>query len=614
MDDDNTAAIMDDDNSAAIIDDSECTEEELLCLLCLQERCNAKLLTCEHVYCKLCLDSILEFQPDGSATITCPVGCEERTGITADQTTNDLEAFDDDEDDEDDLLEEMSVDSDDTKKELMFCNGNPKCKKSITDSCPVCCMKLCGKCKVDHKHEELRIHEDIEFVPVKYKRDTEELVPWCGEHAAYCTYICHEGFICVYCKARDHSSHHYEDIEALSLDTEEWVAKQEVKVADLQEKITLSKTKTNNEMSVIRQLFVQEIKRRKYIAIQEYLKKIGEEEEALLKELDLTMADHMTSYPLCKPTDYIENIPKYEMFTNRNYIEHCVENITSDTVAVPNISFNFSVESMNKAQPLGILDSKVDVVDLTDGGLVTVSSIIEEGKLPRKSLEALTEDLKSIREEFEKLNEESSKDRAIKVDSNSKNYSMEEKKRFHKILRNFETRPNDEAKMCYLCDLIANDDMDGYKFMWRTLPKHLLALEHNAYNMLHYAATFNKPEYAKIIIEAGVDIDKHSNGVTALLMATAFGNLATVKMLVECDADILIEDVDVNAVDVAKMVYNPDIVEYLTHHLKKCKMNDNGMLSEKNLDKTIRALAIVREQTVDFDDSDDDLFYHSSSE
>jgi len=596
-----------------IMDETECSEEELLCLLCLQERCNAKSLNCDHVYCKLCLDSILEFRADGSASITCPVGCEQRTEITANQTTNDLEAFDEVEDDEDEFLEEMSVQSDDVKKEMMFCNANPKCKRSITDSCPICCMKLCEKCKQDHKHEELRIYNDIEFIPVKYKRDTEELVPWCGEHAAYCTYICHEGFICAYCKVRSHSNHHYEEIETLSRETEEWVKKQEIKIPNLKEAITHSKTKTNNEMTLIRQNFVQEIKRRKYIAIQEYLKKINEEEEMLLKELDLTMAEHINSYPLFKPTDYLENIPKYEMFTNKHYIQDCVENITSDTVVVPSMTFNFTIESMNKAQPLGILDSKVDVVALTDG-LVTVSSHIEEGKLPRKSLETLTENLKFIREEFEKLNEESLKDRATKIDSKSKNYSMEEKKRFHKILRNFETRPNDEAKMCYLCDLIANDDMDGYKFMWRTLPKHLLALEHNSYNMLHYAATFDKPEYAKIVLEAGANIDKHSNGVTALLMATAFGNLNTVKMLVECDADILIDDVDVNAVDVAKMVYNPDIVDYLTNHLKKCKMNDNGMLSEKNLDKTIRALAIVREQTVQFDDSDDDLFYHSSSE
>ena len=62
----------------------------LECSLCLSTFRNPKQLSCHHVYCKTCLDKLLEFNGDGSAYITCPVRCEEKTFISEVHTTNDL--------------------------------------------------------------------------------------------------------------------------------------------------------------------------------------------------------------------------------------------------------------------------------------------------------------------------------------------------------------------------------------------------------------------------------------------------------------------------------------------------------------------------------------------
>ena len=67
-------------------------EKRLECELCLERLDNPKMLDCSHSFCKSCLDTILEFQKDGSARIECPFRCKKKTVLKNHETTNDLQA------------------------------------------------------------------------------------------------------------------------------------------------------------------------------------------------------------------------------------------------------------------------------------------------------------------------------------------------------------------------------------------------------------------------------------------------------------------------------------------------------------------------------------------
>ena len=64
--------------------------EVLQCAICLQLLSNPRSLQCNHTYCKVCLDGLLQFNDEGSAKIACPLRCADETTISEDKTTNDL--------------------------------------------------------------------------------------------------------------------------------------------------------------------------------------------------------------------------------------------------------------------------------------------------------------------------------------------------------------------------------------------------------------------------------------------------------------------------------------------------------------------------------------------
>ena len=62
----------------------------LECSICLEKFETPKTLVCSHDFCKTCVEKILEFQPDGSAWITCPMRCRDKTFISKDQVVDSL--------------------------------------------------------------------------------------------------------------------------------------------------------------------------------------------------------------------------------------------------------------------------------------------------------------------------------------------------------------------------------------------------------------------------------------------------------------------------------------------------------------------------------------------
>ena len=62
----------------------------LTCSICLDNFDNPKRLTCSHLFCKCCLEDLVEFSPDGTAIIECPMRCKVQTFLDDNETLDDL--------------------------------------------------------------------------------------------------------------------------------------------------------------------------------------------------------------------------------------------------------------------------------------------------------------------------------------------------------------------------------------------------------------------------------------------------------------------------------------------------------------------------------------------
>ena len=60
--------------------------EKMKCKLCQEILFNPKTLSCQHAFCSACLDDILKFENDGSATLQCPDKCEDIIKIDSTST------------------------------------------------------------------------------------------------------------------------------------------------------------------------------------------------------------------------------------------------------------------------------------------------------------------------------------------------------------------------------------------------------------------------------------------------------------------------------------------------------------------------------------------------
>lgn len=87
----------------------------------------------------------------------------------------------------------------------------------------------------------------------------------------------------------------------------------------------------------------------------------------------------------------------------------------------------------------------------------------------------------------------------------------------------------------------------------------------NAHYFMFKAIKDRNHEIVKFFIDGGIDINYQSNeGYTALILASYYGDIVIVKMLVEAGADLYIEDLDYNtAFDIAGTETHYEIQQYL---------------------------------------------------
>lgn len=90
---------------------------------------------------------------------------------------------------------------------------------------------------------------------------------------------------------------------------------------------------------------------------------------------------------------------------------------------------------------------------------------------------------------------------------------------------------------------------------------------------LHYAASAGRPEIISLLIENYAYIDAESpNCTTPLMMAAKYGSTASVRLLLDQDADPgLSNQQGLTALDFAKQGDKPDAVEAITSRMKKAQ-------------------------------------------
>jgi len=94
----------------------------------------------------------------------------------------------------------------------------------------------------------------------------------------------------------------------------------------------------------------------------------------------------------------------------------------------------------------------------------------------------------------------------------------------------------------------------------------IFALDNEGVSIFDIAITYNDIEMVNYIIERGIDVNKtaRKSGFTALMAAVCYGRIEIIKLLLEKEADVSIEDSKgFTAIDFARKMNKKSILELL---------------------------------------------------
>ncbi|XP_057299644.1 uncharacterized protein LOC130630244 isoform X2 [Hydractinia symbiolongicarpus] len=172
------------------------------CSYCSQTLEEPKILDCNDTFCKECLDGLLVFRHNGSATIQCPEElCEEETSLESSETTNSLAT------NHNMSAVVKSLSHENTK---YLCEESSNCKSSVTRSCTKCQTNTCDDCWLSHDCV------DADYTPIIFHRRAQTILPFCTSHRSIANVICSDcdgAYICRYCQHRTHVGHKSDTIQ-----------------------------------------------------------------------------------------------------------------------------------------------------------------------------------------------------------------------------------------------------------------------------------------------------------------------------------------------------------------------------------------------------------------
>ena len=157
------------------------------------------------------------------------------------------------------------------------------CKKNINVFCVQCKSFMCNTCINTHKQHQ-PTHSTL---PIDV--DKENMVKViCNTHNKKCQYMCCNKHVCTYCIHRDHTTHHY-----INLDEEIKNIKQRLNVEIEKYKLFNESINTTQEnIRIAQNLFDQSITLRKQNCITNYIKLLNKEEKALKEQFKVILTDY----------------------------------------------------------------------------------------------------------------------------------------------------------------------------------------------------------------------------------------------------------------------------------------------------------------------------------
>ena len=220
------------------------------------------------------------------------------------------------------------------------------------------------------------------------------MLPWCEEHSTIADYSCQEGFICIYCKQREHAKHRFDTIETLSQQILTWVTNQETQIPNLDHQLQNINKLTETEIKKIRKNLMVAIERRKIKSMWKHLQFLKEEEEKMVSQFESFVSEHFNAYPKAKPTDFITNKPVFEIFLIRDDICEDVRKCCSGNVMQSKINLS----EINKIHPLGEIRSLPNGILRLGNNQLTSSftSTINECEVSNEVIGCLMKELEQL--------------------------------------------------------------------------------------------------------------------------------------------------------------------------------------------------------------------------
>lgn len=325
----------------------------LECPICLEVIEEPKKLVCDHNYCKRCLDGLLSFHPNGTATIKCPKGCPELTKISKNETTKSLRG---------DymlkkILDKMTTtaksDSKSGEENPVKCEPNGKCVREINAYCYKHATFVCKHCTPEHDRA-------CQFTPIRYDGLDDQYYIRCDEHDTDAGFICcDDEYLCTYCINRHHKGHMHDTIRTQAAQLREMLSEEIEQLKTISGGMEIKRKETEDEIVKSKERLDKMLRARKLKCMAEYYDYMSEEEERLKNKFEAIASHHLEKSFIIDPTE------EYKKQLKKTNVELVLQKVTlmssmndlqmKKMKSVKELTITFEKSDFSSQYPLGNL-------------------------------------------------------------------------------------------------------------------------------------------------------------------------------------------------------------------------------------------------------------------